>query len=137
MDIKHYLLQAAALDKEIKAELEELSELKKYAMRSRSFVGGGHKGGISNVEALVEKICSAEENLNLKIDRLIDKKAEITAFIEQIHDTETRSVFKLHYVSGLTWEQVADKLFFSLRTVHNIRDRGLKMLENIIGSASA
>lgn len=138
MEIKNYLAQVSLLDKEIDAELSELSELKKYALTSRSFVGGGGSGnGVSSVEALVEKICGAEEKINMKIDRLIDKKAEITALIERIDDGEVRSLFKLHYISGLTWDEVAEKQYISLRTAHNIHKRGLKMLETLLGTATA
>lgn len=129
MSLKEYLSQIIGINRAINAELEELEELKKCRMTSRSFTGGGNSNGKSSVETLVEKIERSENEINAKIDRLIDLKSEITALVEKIGDRDIQSVFKLHYISGKTWECVAEETFFCLRTVHNLHNRGLKELE--------
>ena len=35
----------------------------------------------------------------------------------------------MHYLSGIKWEEVAERCYLSLRTVHNIHKKALALLE--------
>ena len=129
MEIREYLSQALVLDRAINAELAELESLKRSKKLALTLSEYGGK-----TYSVTEKICAAEESVNRKIDELIGKKEEIKAVTAATGDEEIRIVFSLRYVSGLTWEEVADRSFMCLRSVYNLHKRGLRLLEQAFGA---
>lgn len=130
MTVKEFLAQGGALNAAIDAKLMQLEELKALALTSKSFLSAssGAKRR-SSVEATVEKIYGMEEEINGLIDSYVDTKAQIAALLATLGDCTERSVMEMHYLSGVKWEEVAERCYLSLRTVHNMHRRALEKLE--------
>ena len=131
MTVKEYLSQAAQIDRLIDSKLEQLEELKNIACSSHGIVTVSENGNnnVSKVHRTVEKICLMEEEIDRQIDRYVDLKDDISRLIMSVPDLQQRLVLEQHYLLFLTWEQIADKCFMSLRNVQYIHRKGLAWLE--------
>ena len=56
----------------------------------------------------------------------------IYSLIVSIDDPLIQAIFRYKYIQCLTWEQVADITFCSLRTVYYLHNKGLVFLSNKI-----
>lgn len=131
MTVKEYLCQAAYLDRLIDSKLEQLEELREITCSSHGLVTVSENGNsnVSRVHRTVEKICLLEEEINRRIDRYVDVKEGISRLIDGIPDLQQRLVLEQHYLLFLTWEQIADKFFMSVRNVQYIHKKALAWLE--------
>jgi DNA-directed RNA polymerase specialized sigma subunit len=130
MTLKHYLSQAVKLDRAIDSAILRLEEWKKFGLKSKSFLtASGSTGNSSGVERTVIKINEAEEKLNRDIDRYVDVQNEIRDLILLLENPEQRAVLERHYLSGQTWDKVAEECYVSIRTVHYLHNKALRKLE--------
>ena len=131
MTVKEYLNQALYLDRLIDSKLEQLEELKEITCSAGGLVtvSEGGNNSVSRVHRTVEKICLMEEEINRQIDRYVDVKDGISRLIMSVPDLQQRHILEQHYLLFLTWEQIADKCFMSLRNVQYIHRKALAWLE--------
>lgn len=131
MTVKEYLSQAAYLDRLIDSKLEQLEELKRITCSSNGIVTVSENGNnnVSRVHRMVEKICLMEEEIDRQIDRYVDVKDDISKLIMSVPDLQQRLILEQHYLLFLTWEEIADKCFMSLRNVQYIHKKALAWLE--------
>lgn len=131
MTVKEYLSQAAYLDRLIDGKLEQLEELKRITCSSHGLVTVSENGdsSVSRVHRTVEKILLMEEEINRQIDRYVDIKDGISKLIMSVPDLQQRFVLEQHYLLFLTWEEIAEKFFMSLRNVQYIHKKALAWLE--------
>lgn len=93
--------------------------------------GGGSKpGGVTPTDAKIDK---RDELLALYAEKCAQMDAELLAIEKAIDDLEPRekTVLRLHYVKGLTWEQVCVEIDRSWMTVHRIHANALKRLKEV------
>ena len=131
MTVKEYLSQAEYLDRLIDVKLEQLEELKKITCSSHGLitVSEGGNNSVSKVHRTVEKICLLEEEINRQIDRYVDVKDGILRLITSVPDLQQRLVLEQHYLQYLTFEQIAENCYMSLRNVQYIHRKALTWLE--------
>lgn len=130
MTLKEYLSQARFLDNAIDAKVIQLEELKKSLERSAGeirFTENNSKP--SRAYLIAEKIILLEEELNNDIDILVDTKIEILHLLKKIDDLTLRTALEYHYLSYLTWEEIADKMYISLRQLYNWNKKAMEILE--------
>ena len=48
--------------------------------------------------------------------------------IERLPDPTQRRLLRLHYINGLSWIAVADRMHYSERWVYELRDKALEQL---------
>ena len=90
---------------------------------------GPSKGG-SSTEALVVKHAELVDRYNAKLAELADALLAIEKAIEGLESKE-RTLLRLHYIEGLTWEEVCVEMAYSWRQVHRIHAKALEELRNI------
>lgn len=131
MTVKEYLSQGAYLDRLIDSKLEQLEELKKITCSSHGLVtvSENTNNNVSRVHRTVERICLMEEELNRQIDRYVEVKDGISKLIMSVPDLQQRLVLEQHYLLFLTWEEIAEKFYMSLRNVQYIHKKALAWLE--------
>ena len=131
MTSKEYLKQAFRVHDLIRANEKELHELE---MLSVSLPGTDYskdrvKTGSSsdaNYTEIIAKIDILERLIKAEIDELLALKIEIRNVICSIKNDEERLILKYRYISFYTWENIADELNLSLRTVHRIHSDALR-----------
>lgn len=116
--------QLADLEAQIERDTEELKALRRNmdGLASPNLDGLPHGSDVhSPVENTVEHIMKLEEALRKKHDALVNLQARISArqtlvilerdrldqYIQTIDDLYLRDVFRLRFINGLRWQQVA------------------------------
>lgn len=135
MNIKNYLSQALWLDQKIDAKLEQLEILRALATKvtanlTEEKVSGG-KSTKSHTENVIAKIVDLEKEINADIAKLVDTKAEIVETINLVEDPMCQLLLEMRYVSGKTWDEIAQSLSCSARSVFNIHGRALREVGEI------
>ncbi len=64
--------------------------------------------------------------------RQLEFSAEIADEISKLEDVKQEMVLTLRYIEGLTWEEIADEMDLSVRTVQKLHGRGLPGMEKIL-----
>lgn len=82
----------------------------------------------SPVENLVVKHAELLERYYEKVAELTAATVEIEEAIERLSPRE-RTLLRLHYIEGLTWEEVCVAMSYSWRQVHRIHAVALAMLK--------
>lgn len=119
MTAKEYLEQIPKLDRLINSKLTELSRLKLNAasLCSVPLFDKVCSGGVNNSMSTVEKIIDLEKIIKKEIDELIDLKSEIHKKIKCVYNFNLTTVLVDKYINGFTFEQIAERMNVSQRTV--------------------
>lgn len=116
--------QICSLIEEIEAELYSPK-----IPRLDAVPGGGQKvGGVTPTDAKIDK---RDELLTLYAEKCGQLDAELLAIEQAIDSLEPRekTLLRLHYVQGLTWENVCVEMNYSWRQVHRIHAKALEKLK--------
>lgn len=131
---KEYLRQYKEADRQVKRLEREYEKQLEMIDALGSPLGDGtpHGTNIGNTTAakalkLIEK---TEELLKAK-EAAIRVRQEVFDLISSIPG-EKGSVLYERYINGLSWEDVADAVNYSLRQVHNIHRDALKIVQDCI-----
>ena len=114
---------------DIKRRREELEDVM-YGPRSQR-IDGMPRGGAGAGDVLEERIDRKDELLAMyqaKEEELDDALFAIELAIEKLDPTQ-RTLVRLHYIDGLTWEQVAVEIDYSWSQTHRIHSAALKRLK--------
>lgn len=121
----------------IKLERDKLKQLVKnleavmYKPRVQRLDGMPRSGafaGSSVVENIAIKHADLLETYQQKEAELLDAMQKIEKAIDVLDSTE-RTLIRLYYIEGVTWEEVAVQLGYSWRHVHRIHGFALEKLK--------
>ena len=109
---KEDLMQVYYIDKEIALWKEELERLEKSSYASGTgFSRVAKTGRISDrVAEIALKKAETEEKIRKKIIELEKVRSEVTDYILDIEDCQTRLIFKLRCLNLMSWNEVADRV---------------------------
>jgi RNA polymerase sigma factor (sigma-70 family) len=108
--------------------IEELEAQMKSPRSQR--LDGMPRGGSapsSPVENLVVKHTELIDRYQQKVAELTEAAGEIENAIEVLAPRE-RTLIRLHYIQGLTWEEVCVAMSYSWKQIHRIHAKALAML---------
>ena len=80
----------------------------------------------SKVESYVLELVDMHDELQKEISRLRGLQSQAEKMISQVTDERYRCVLELRYLCGMDWQDVADRLHYSLRWVHKLHAEALK-----------
>lgn len=101
-----------------------------YAPRVQHLTGMPSGGAVGRgVEDLAERHMELLDHYRALLSNVEREQLAIEQAIGSL-DTTQRQVLRLHYIDGLTWEQVAAKTNYSLRQIHNIHGDALLKLRD-------
>ncbi|MCC8063694.1 MAG: hypothetical protein LIO70_01250 [Clostridiales bacterium] len=103
------LSQLYWLNREIELDKQRLAELRsKASPRSPSLTelpGGGDNS--SALERVAAEIVDLQAIIDAKHLQCIHERSRLERYIADIDDSLTRMIFRLRFVNGLSWQQVA------------------------------
>lgn len=73
----------------------------------------------------IVKIVALEDDINARIDELIDLKGDALNRISNVSDKDQQNILIARYVSGEKWERIAVDLNFSIAQVYRIHGAAL------------
>lgn len=128
MSAKEYLNQGYRINEHIDAKLEQIALLRELAAKTNiilSDMPGNPNHDNSKVENTIVKIISLEEEINDDVDKLVEFKKELMEVIDRVDDPQERLLLTLRYLNFFSWEEIAVKMNYSIRNVHNIHSKAL------------
>jgi DNA-directed RNA polymerase specialized sigma subunit len=130
MTAKEYLRQAYRLNELIDSRITELERLRDYSTRLTSC--GFESERVSKSRSseapfarIIEKIVDLEKIINRDIDRYVDLKTEMNAAIDRVLNVDERLLLRYRYLNNYSWDDIAQLLNVSGRTVHRIHSSAL------------
>ena len=82
-------------------------------------------GPKNTLEETITKIVSLEDDINARIDELVDLKGDALNRISNVSDKDQQNILIARYVSGEKWERIAVDLNFSIAQVYRIHGAAL------------
>lgn len=129
MTAKEYLGQARRLQDLIRSHMEELDFLRTFAVNiSYSLSGDKVQSGKQQdkIGETVAKIIDMEDKIQEEISRFLDLQAEIRTVIKALPNQEAVLILRLRYLEFLDWEEIAERLCYSLRQIHRKHNEALE-----------
>ena len=71
------------------------------------------------------KLIDIEERITYEIDRYVDMREDAERYISQLKSPVERDLLRNYYLTGLTWEQVAELMNYDLRYLFKLHGRAL------------
>lgn len=134
MTEKEYLQSAYLLNELIESEQRELDALRELSTSlqsqdtSKDRVARSRDGSASFTKT-VDKIADLEAEINREIDRYVDLKKEIRRVIDDVSDMDKKMCLRYRYIEFMTWEEIAEKMNYSVMQVTRIHGRALKCVK--------
>lgn len=80
-------------------------------LKAQAITGMPHGTGVNDtVGAMVVEITHMEERVNELAKLTAESAAPIEAWISGIDDFYTQTIFRLRFLHGMTWQEVADRI---------------------------
>lgn len=136
MTTKEYLNQIENSSRIIQNKLSEIYQLKAMACsigvscEKERVQTSGNKDILGDT---VSKIVDLEKEINILVDKYIQKRSHIISQIDSIGNMDYYNVLSLRYVLNNTFEEIAEKTNWSIRNVFNIHGRALQEFEKLYG----
>lgn len=128
-NVKRYLMQIRLTDVRIQHLQRYVDELREMLTDTggTDYTKPRVKSSISpdTMAERVVKIADIEKKIDREVDRLIDIRDRIVWQIGRLDDPDEITVLELRYVHMLKWEEIADKMGYSLRRVYQIHGAAL------------
>jgi len=131
MTPKQYLRQAYRLNELINSHIREVEQLKLLSTSvpstdfSKERVQGGKLPG-DRISNIIAKIVDLEKQINDEIDRFVDLKKEIHDAVDNVKNVNEQLVLRYRYIEFLTWEQISERMNYSIMQVHRIHSNALR-----------
>lgn len=127
---KKFLRRYQVLDADIRQICEELKEWRKRAMKLTTVYldlpANGRAGNPAQIA--VEQIAQFEVRLDWHVEELVRVRVEIQKAIAKLDSPVMRNVLKYRYISGHTWEKVAQDMDYTIRHVTRLHNQALQRL---------
>ncbi len=128
MTIKEFLRDIRKSEILIQHKKEELDKARSLAVYNGVKMGDMPSGtgdpSKSRTNALV-KIMDYEDELNDAISELVERKRQGTMMVDSLDDPIMIDIFYRRYFEYQTWEEIAEKVGYTLQWIHELHRRGL------------
>lgn len=85
----------------------------------------GSAGRSDRLESAFDKLSELEAQWNKRFDEMTDALIRIDHAIGMVEDSKMRTLLRMHYIDGRTWEQVAEAMCYSGQHVYEIHNKAL------------
>lgn len=121
------------LDKEVEALKLEIKSLDSGVYkRNHLSASPFQKNANNNAEDKIVSTIKLKEDLEERLDRVIEERLDIVRMIDKNPYALERTVLHLYYVSDLSCWDVAEKIDCSVPTIYRILRKGKERLANIL-----
>lgn len=137
MTTKEYLGQIENSSRMIQNKLSEIYQLKTMACSvgvssdKERVQTSGSKDMLGNT---VSKIVDLEKETDKMVDGYIEKRKHIISQIDSLKNKDYYNVLTLRYVLNNTFDEISEKMNYSIRNVFKLHGRALQEFEKLYGS---
>lgn len=132
MTKKQYLRQGYKIRQEIKIQRDILNELENNLDNVKSFDYSKDKlqgGPVQDDTVMIEKInriIEVQEIIREKEAELKRLQANLYLEIDRLTNTNEKILLQARYILNETWEQIAERLGYSVRQIHRVHSSALE-----------
>lgn len=115
-----WLKRAFYTENQAKAWLEKLERDRSHAeqvSKISSGIGSSSRSSENCTEDALIRLAETERRTQEKLAKLVKIRNEIVQAIEQVEDSDMQSILVWKYLNYYTFEQVAEKMHYSVRNV--------------------
>ena len=123
-DVRHCQLRTIALC----ARAEKYREMAMRATGRTDAIRVSGTNDRSKVEKYILELWDVHNELQKEISKLMERSRAAEKLIETIRDDRHRTVLQLRYLCGMTWDDIAERLHFTLRWVHKLHKEAIEKL---------
>lgn len=124
---KDYLRSYQSIAREIEQKQFSLSKLIDSRDRITTILSDMPKGnGNKDKMIICDEIIDLQVDLKEKLKSAMKLRIDIKNKIEEIEDIDRRIVLSYRYIDNLKFDDIAEKMNFSVRTVFYLYDKGIK-----------
>ena len=80
------------------------------------------------METWIDKLIAIDNELDKEIDRLFQSNAFTRERINELPTSHMKNAMLYHYINGMSWQDTADKMNYSIQRVYQWRAMALKIL---------
>lgn len=124
---KEYLQQYRDSIDRTKEMTEHLDELKAEAVRLKD-----HEGNKVTLDEAVQKYVDACTDAGIYLDMLSDLRKKIESEIESVKEQKLRTLLRMRYICGKTFEQIAVDMNYSWRQTVRLHGDALLAVKDVI-----
>ena len=120
----------------IESKLEEIKRLRELATSisipdlSKERTSGGNQVQCRFAE-IVDKLVDLECEILQEVDDYVEQEKEMRNVINQLPKPEWQLIMHYRYVEGLSFEEIAEELNYSVRQIYNMRKDIFEYLERL------
>ena len=127
---KEYLRRyhaAELAEQEIREEIDDLRMNKMFPALIKD--GMPHGSSCGDLSAYAVQLDELLIELKDQMEKRIKIRREITEKIEAMQDETEKTVLRLRYIHWMRWEQIADRMGYSIRNITKIHGKALAHFE--------
>ena len=131
LDVKEYLRDVRHRYQYAQTLCQRAERYREMAMRATGRMDAVRLSGTSRrskVEDNVLAMVDVQMELKKEIDALMAETKRAEKLISHLQDRKLRSVLQMRYLCGMTWEEIAQKMQYTLRWVHQLHRKAIRQL---------
>lgn len=130
MTAKDFLRQARGADRRIDKAQERVERLRARLEAGRmSRITGMPRGGGKDWTETADMLIDLEKEVNARIREMCRQKRLAMEAIEAVEEARYREVLELYYLSGYTWDKVAETMQLDRRWVTRLHGKALQKVK--------
>lgn len=114
-------------EQEIREEIDDLRMNKMFPALIQD--GMPHGSSCGDLSAYAVQLDELLIELKDQMEKRIKIRREITEKIEAMQDETEKTVLRLRYIHWMRWEQIADRMGYSIRNITKIHGKALAHFE--------
>ena len=124
---KKYLKSYQSLAREIEQKQFSLSNLIDSRDRITTILSDMPRGGGNKDRSMIsDEIIDLQKDLQEKLKAAMALRIDIKSKIDEVDDIDRRIVLSYRYIDNLKFDDIADRMNFSVRSVFYLHDKGIK-----------
>ena len=131
MDVKNFLSRPYELDQEINLKLRHLANYRSLLDTSSSELSLTPHCSVPRnraLENLMAKVIDLEHEVDDLIDEYVDAREQVQQLIDTLPSTLERQILEDRYLLFMKWEEIANAVNYSLRSIHRVEQEALLSL---------
>lgn len=131
-DVKEYLREVRHRYQYAQTLCQRAERYREMATRATGRMDALRLSGTSRrskVEDNVLALMDVHKELKEEVDALMQETKKAEKLIARLKDSKLRTVLHMRYLCGMTWEEIAEKMQYTLRWTHQLHREAIHQLE--------
>ena len=121
------------LDLDIQSRIDEINELEAGLLSSPKWTDVKVQSGkVRKIDDVYAQIITMKQEIEHDIKEIIDRKLELSRFINKLSDPKHRTILRMAYINKMYVDDICDKLEISRTTFYTWRNTAISELDEVL-----